>query len=260
MTSPILEVKNLQKHYEVKTGFRKKQTIKALQDVSFSVQPRTTLGIVGETGSGKSTLIKTIMQIVQPTRGDIHIHGQSYKQIPKLEYLKKIQMIFQDPYRSLNPRKKIVDIISEPLIIHTKNSKSQCREMVVEMMEKVGLRSDYIDRYPHMFSGGQRQRIGIARAFIMRPEIILCDEPVSSLDVSIQVQVLNLLMDLQDEFGLTYLFISHDLSVVRHLVDHVAVMKEGEIVEYGSRNQIFSNPEHDYTKLLLSSAPQIFKK
>jgi len=257
MTQPVLEVQNLQKHYEIKTGFRKKKTIEALKGVSFSVMPKTTLGIVGETGCGKSTLAKTIMQIVEPSSGDILIEGKSFKQISKKEYRRKIQMIFQDPYRSLNPRKKAVDIIAEPMVINSDKSKDECHELAVTMMEKVGLRRDYAQRYPHMFSGGQRQRIGIARALIMQPEIVVCDEPVSALDVSIQAQVLNLLMDLQDEFGLTYLFISHDLAVVRHLVDHVAVMNGGEIVEYGTRNQIFFNPQHDYTKLLLSSTPKI---
>jgi dipeptide transport system ATP-binding protein len=257
MSSPILEVKNLKKFYEIKTGFREKSTIKALNDVSFTIQPKTTLGIVGETGCGKSTLAKTLMQIVKPTEGDILLQGTSYQAIAPSDYRKKIQMIFQDPYRSLNPRKKAVDIIAEPMIINSNKSKSECHEMAITMMDKVGLRKDYGQRYPHMFSGGQRQRIGIARALIMQPEIVICDEPVSALDVSIQAQVLNLLMDLQDEFGLTYLFISHDLAVVRHLVDHVAVMNSGEIVEYGTRNQIFFNPQHDYTKLLLSSTPKI---
>jgi dipeptide transport system ATP-binding protein len=166
-------------------------------------------------------------------------------------------MIFQDPYRSLNPRKKAIDIVAEPLVINSGKSKDECRELAYEMMKKVGLRTDYADRYPHMFSGGQRQRIGVARALVMKPEILVCDEPVSALDVSIQAQVINLLIDLQDEFGLTYLFISHDLAVVRHLVDNVAVMNAGEIVEYGTRNQIFFEPKHDYTKTLLASTPKI---
>jgi ABC-type oligopeptide transport system ATPase subunit len=169
-------------------------------------------------------------------------------------------MIFQDPYRSLNPRKKAIEIIAEPLIINTEKSKKECHDLAFEMMEKVGLRSDYAYRYPHMFSGGQRQRIGVARALVMKPEILVCDEPLSALDVSIQAQVINLLIDLQDEFGLTYLFISHDLSVVRHLVDHVAVMNSGEIVEYGTRNQIFFDPQHAYTKTLLASTPKILGK
>ena len=257
MKSPILEVENLKKSYELKTGFRQKEIIRALNGVSFSVQPNATLGIVGETGCGKSTLAKTLMRIVQPTEGDIRLHGESFKGIPKSEYRKKVQMIFQDPYRSLNPRKKAIDIISEPLIINSGKSKNECREISLQMMRKVGLQSDLAERYPHMFSGGQRQRIGIARALVMQPQILVCDEPVSALDVSIQAQVIQLLIDLQDEFGLTYLFISHDLAVVKHLVDHVAVMHAGKIVEYGTRDQIFHDPKHDYTKTLLASSPKI---
>lgn len=253
----ILEVQNLRKHYDVKVGFSEKRTIKALDGVSFSVEAKKTLGIVGETGCGKSTLAKTIMQIVEPSDGDIKIEGVSFRDIAKTAYRKKIQMIFQDPYRSLNPRKKAIDIISEPLVINSGKSKKECHEMAITMMQKVGLRPDYASRYPHMFSGGQRQRIGIARALVMQPEILVCDEPVSALDVSIQAQVINLLIDLQDEFGLTYLFISHDLAVVRHLVDHVAVMNAGQIVEYGTRNEIFFNPQHAYTKTLLASSPKI---
>lgn len=257
MTSPILQVNGLSKNYEVKTGFFEKKTIHALNDVSFSVAPKTTLGIVGETGCGKSTLAKTIMQIVSPTSGDILITGKSYKEISQKDYRRKVQMIFQDPYRSLNPRKKAIDIITEPLVINSDKSKEECRELALTMMQKVGLRSDYANRYPHMFSGGQRQRIGIARALIMQPEIVICDEPVSALDVSIQAQVIDLLIHLQDEFGLTYLFISHDLAVVRHLVDHVAVMNAGKIVEYGTKNEIFFNPQHHYTQTLLASIPKI---
>lgn len=257
---PLLEIRNLQKDYEMKVGFGKKITLRALNEVSLVMPAKTTLGIVGESGCGKSTLAKTILQIIDPTGGDIILEGKSYKDIPKSEYRKKIQMIFQDPYRSLNPRKKAIDIIAEPLVINSKLTNDECRQAAVEMMEKVGLRADFAYRYPHMFSGGQRQRIGIARALIMHPEIIVCDEPVSALDVSIQAQVLNLLMDLQDEFGLTYLFISHDLSVVRHLVDHVAVMYLGKVVEYGTRDQIFFDPKHPYTRALLASTPQIKKE
>lgn len=257
MTIPILKVEGLKKFYDVKTGFNSKTTLKVLNGVSFSVQPKTTLGIVGESGCGKSTLAKAVMQIVSPSAGDIQINGVSYNQIPKAEYRKKVQMVFQDPYRSLNPRKKAIDIIAEPLLINSGKSKSECHSVALEMMKKVGLRPEYANRYPHMFSGGQRQRIGVARALIMQPEILICDEPVSALDVSIQAQVINLLIDLQNEFGLTYVFISHDLSVVRHLADQVAVMYLGEIVEYGTRNQIFDDPKHPYTRALLASTPQI---
>ena len=200
------------------------------------------------------------MQIVSPSGGDMRINDVSYRDIPQNEYRKKIQMIFQDPYRSLNPRKKAIDIITEPLVINSSKSKDECHQVALEMMRKVGLRPEYAQRYPHMFSGGQRQRIGVARALIMQPEIVICDEPVSALDVSIQAQVINLLIDLQNEFGLTYLFISHDLSVVRHLVDQVAVMYLGEIVEYGTRDQIFFDPQHPYTKALLASTPQVHKE
>lgn len=257
---PVLEVSNIHKNYEIKTGFRSKKTLKVLGGISFSVAGQSTLGIVGESGCGKSTLAKTIMQIVPPTSGNILIHGKSYIDIPVKTYRQKIQMIFQDPYRSLNPRKKAIDIISEPLVINTDKTKDECHQEALEMMKKVGLRADYAYRYPHMFSGGQRQRIGIARALIMKPEIIVCDEPVSALDVSIQAQVLNLLMDLQYDFGLTYLFISHDLAVIEHMVDHVAVMYLGKIVEYGSREQIFSDPKHPYTQALLASTPHVKKE
>ncbi len=259
-TKPIIEIKDLRKSYEIKTGFRESKTLKALDGVSFALEPRTTLGIVGESGCGKSTLAKVIQQIVPPTSGDIFLNGTSFREVPQNDYRKKVQMIFQDPYRSLNPRKKAVDIIAEPMLINTDKSKEECREHAIQIMEKVGLRSDYAQRYPHMFSGGQRQRIGIARALIMKPEVVICDEPVSALDVSIQAQVLNLLMDLQNEFGLTYLFISHDLSVVRHLVDNVAVMYLGKIVEYGTRDKIFFDPKHPYTQALLASTPQILKE
>ena len=253
----VLEAKNLSKHYEVRRGGERK-TLKALDGVGFQLKKQETLGIVGESGCGKSTLAKLLMQIESPTSGEIELHGKSLKEIPRGEYLRKVQMIFQDPYGSLNPRKKAGQIIAEPLLINSDLTKTQCLQKAVEMMEKVGLRSEYANRYPHMFSGGQRQRIGIARALMMRPEVLICDEPVSALDVSVQAQVINLLIDLQDQFGLSYIFISHDLSIVRHLVDEMAVMYLGKFVERGSRSQVYENTHHPYTKALLESTPQIF--
>ena len=257
MTTPIIETRGLGMQYEIRSGFQKKKAFKALRGVSIKVFPKKTLGIVGESGCGKSTLAKLILQIIQPYEGDILLDGKSFRDIPKPEYRKVVQMIFQDPYRSLNPRKKAIDIVAEPLYINSSDSKSDSRDKAIEIMKKVGLRSNFAYRYPHMFSGGQRQRLGIARALIMRPKVIVCDEPVSALDVSIQAQVLNLLMDLQDEFDLTYLFISHDLSVVRHLVDDVAVMYLGKVVESGRRDQVFSDPKHPYTQALLASTPNV---
>lgn len=249
----ILEVQNLSKHFEVKSLFRKIGEVKALDNVSIALKSRETLAIVGESGSGKSTLAKCLMQIELPTSGTITLQGKPLSDIPKMEYRRLIQMIFQDPYSSLNPRKKAWQIISEPLQIMFSLDRQGCREAAAQMMTKVGLRSEQLDRYPHMFSGGQRQRLGIARALILKPKILICDEPISALDVSIQAQVLNLLMDLQDEFHLTYLFISHDLSVVRHLADRVVVMQSGKVVETGSRDEVFTEPKHTYTQALLGS-------
>ena len=255
--STLLEVKDLRKTYELRRMFQKPAHVKALDGVGFRLAKGKTLAIVGESGCGKSTLAKCLMLIESITSGEAVFEGRSLGATPAKEWRKQVQMIFQDPYSSLNPRKKCIDIISEPLVIAGEHSRDEIRARAREMMEKVGLRPEFESRYPHMFSGGQRQRIGIARALMLRPKLLICDEPVSALDVSIQAQVLNLLMDLQDEFGLSYLFISHDLSVVRHIADDVLVMYLGQVMEYGPRDEVFKNPQHPYTRALLASHPDL---
>lgn len=261
MSKTVFEIKNLKKHYEINMGlFSKPKIVKALDGVSFNVKKGEILSIVGESGCGKSTTAKLMLKIEEQTSGDIFFEG---KDITKLEgdelseYRKKVQIIFQDPYSSLNPRWKVGQIIGEPLKLNTSMSDKEIKERVLYLMEKVGMLPDWYDRYPHQFSGGQRQRIGIARALALNPEVIVCDEPVSALDVSIQAQVLNLLLDLQKEFNLTYIFISHDLSVVEHISDRIVVMYFGEIVEYADVDTIFEHPEHDYTKKLINAIPII---
>ncbi|MCH1625207.1 dipeptide ABC transporter ATP-binding protein [Fredinandcohnia sp. SECRCQ15] len=238
--------------------FGKKKMLKAVHDVSFAIPEGKTFSLVGESGCGKSTTGRLISRLLLPSEGEIWIDGEeiSKRKESQLKAMrKKVQMIFQDPYASLNPRMKIRDIVGEPLVIHTKLSKVERNKAVSEMLEVVGLSEYHADQYAHEFSGGQRQRIGIARALIMKPQLIIADEPVSALDVSIQSQILNLLKDLQSEFHLTYLFISHDLSVVEHISDHIGVMYLGTIVESGPKEVIFTNPTHPYTKALLSSIP-----
>ena len=253
----MIEVRDLKKHFAVKKFMKPAQSVKALDGVSFSLAPKRTLAVVGESGCGKSTLAKVLLQIEKPSGGDFSIGGKSFSQIDPKEFRKKIQMIFQDPYSSINPRKKAWQIISEPLKINEGLSNEACRARAIELMAQEGLRAEMADRYPHMFSGGQRQRLGIARALALRPEILICDEPISALDVSIQAQVINLLIDLQDQYGLSYIFISHDLSVVRHLADEVLVMYLGKAVEQGDRKAIFEKPIHPYTRALLSATPDI---
>jgi len=253
----ILEVKNLKKHYPIKRPLKETLYVKAIDDISFSIDTHQTLGIVGESGCGKSTLAKTLMKLEAKTEGTIHYDGNEINTLNSKEIFGTIQMIFQDPMSSLNPRKKAWQLIAEPLLINSKLSKKECIKKAQEMMEKVGLRSELAFRYPHMFSGGQRQRIGVARALVLNPKILICDEPISALDVSIQAQVLNLLMSLQDELKLTYLFISHDLSVVNHIADYIMVMYLGKIVEYGPREHVFNNPQHPYTKALIASSPSV---
>ncbi len=255
--STLLEVKDLRKTYELRHLFSKPGLVKALDGVSFTLEKGKTLAVVGESGCGKSTLAKCLMLIEDVTGGVARLEGKSLDETPAQDWRKQVQMIFQDPYSSLNPRRKCLDIISEPLVIQGELSKVEIYARAREMMVKVGLRPEFEMRYPHMFSGGQRQRIGIARALMLRPKLLICDEPVSALDVSIQAQVLNLLMDLQDEFGLSYLFISHDLSVVRHVADHVLVMYLGMVMEYGPRDLIFKSPQNPYTKALLASHPHL---
>lgn len=256
----LLEIKNLKKYFPLKKGLMKKgdMQVKAVDDVSFHIYKGETLGIVGESGSGKSTLGRTIIRLYEPTEGQIYYNGQSIGNLSTrmLDPIRKeMQMVFQDPYASLNPRMRIGKIVSEPLRVQTDMSKEEREQTVLELMGKVGLNEEAIRKFPHEFSGGQRQRIGIARALATKPKFIIADEPVSALDVSVQSQVLNLMQDLQEEFSLTYLFISHDLSVVKHISDRVAVMYLGRIVEIGEKKQIFDNPLHPYTQALLSAIP-----
>ena len=252
---PLVEVRNLSKHFDLGKG----ATLKAVDDISFAIYPGETLGLVGESGSGKSTTGRTLLQLHTPTDGDVLYKGIPVSRLSKGELKtmrRHLQIIFQDPYSSLNPRKKILDIIGEALTIHklVKN-KQQLRARVEELLQLVGLLPEHADRYPHEFSGGQRQRIGIARALAVEPQFIVCDEPLSALDVSIQKQVVDLLQDLQARLGLTYLFIAHDLSMVKHISDRVAVMYGGKIVELAESEELYANPQHPYTKMLLDAIP-----
>ncbi|KGQ33647.1 peptide ABC transporter ATP-binding protein [Gallibacterium anatis] len=259
--APLLEAINLKKYYPVKKGFfAPVQYVKALDGVSFKLQRGKTLAVVGESGCGKSTLGRLLTMIENPTEGELYYQEQNFlvkdNETVKLRR-QKIQIVFQNPYASLNPRKKIGTILDEPLKINTNLSKAQRKEAVLSIMEKVGLRPEFYDRYPHMFSGGQRQRIAIARGLMLNPDIVVADEPVSALDVSVRAQVLNLMMELQETLGLSYVFISHDLSVVEHISDEVMVMYLGRCVEQGTTEQIFGNPRHPYTKALLSATPRL---
>lgn len=260
MSEKILEARNIIRDYETGGGlFGKARTLRAVKDVSFSLERGKTLAIVGESGCGKSTLARIITMIDPPTAGELFIDGKEVdirERGLSAELRQKVQIIFQNPYGSLNPRQKIGDVLGEPLLINTKKSADERRELAMQMLVKVGLAPEHYNRYPHMFSGGQRQRIAIARALMLNPKLLVLDEPVSALDLSVQAQVLNLLADLQDEFGLTYVFISHDLSVVRYIADEVMVMYFGEAVEYGSRDQVFSDPQHEYTKTLFAATPR----
>ena len=257
----VLQAVDLARHYQVSQGmFKGDATVRALAGASFELEAGKTLAVVGESGCGKSTLARVVTLIEQPTSGQLLIDGTdvtgaSGDQLQKLR--QEVQIVFQDPYGSLNPRKKVGTIIEEPAVINTKQSPAERKERAEAMMAKVGLRPEHYSRYPHMFSGGQRQRIAVARALMLQPRILVADEPVSALDVSIQAQVLNLLMDLQDEFNLAYLFISHDLGVVRHIADDVMVMYLGRPVEQGSRDAIFDDPRHPYTRALLASTPAV---
>lgn len=250
----ILKVDEVEKFYPVSKGLGKVQKVQALRGVSLELNQGETLAIVGESGCGKSTLAKVLMKIENVSSGSVFLQGKPLKDISALELSSFVQMVFQDPYSSLNPRKKIFDIIAEPLVIRGVST-VEIRKSVEAVVHQVGLRPEMIERYPHMLSGGQRQRVGIARALITKPQLIVCDEPVSALDVSVQGQVLNLLLDLQRDFNLSYLFISHDLGVVRFIADRVAVMYLGKIVEMGSSHEIFTQARHPYTQLLLRSAP-----
>lgn len=251
----ILKVTNLAKTYRKKNLWGPVQEIKALDGISFEVKKGECLGIVGESGCGKSTLAKTLLGIETETGGVALIEGKSKKEWGEKEWHKKIQMVFQDPYSSLNPRKKVWELIAAPLIIGENMPTKKAKDEALKMIEKVGLRPEMAERYPHMMSGGQRQRIGIARALIVRPAILICDEPVSALDVSIQAQVLNLLIHLQDEFQLSLIFISHDLHVIKHICHSILVMYLGKTAEYGPRDILAHNPLHPYTQALLASIP-----
>jgi len=260
----VLEAIELARHYDVKLGmFGGRATVKALADASFKLTAGKTLAVVGESGCGKSTLARLVTLIEPPTSGHLLIDGADVAKAGDEERRKlrqAVQIVFQDPYGSLNPRKKVGTIIEEPVLINTKQSPAERRERAEAMMAKVGLRPEHYSRYPHMFSGGQRQRIAVARALMLQPRILVADEPVSALDVSIQAQVLNLLMDLQEEFSLAYLFISHDLGVVRHIADEVMVMYLGRPVEQGARDAIFGKAAHPYTRALLASTPAVDPK
>ena len=254
---PIMTAHDLARHYEVGGGIlRKPQTLRAVQSVDFQLYPGKTLAVVGESGCGKSTLARLVTMIEEPTHGTLDIDGNPVKSETWAKLRQTVQIVFQDPYGSLNPRQRIGQILMEPLIINRPEMTASDREAKArEMLTLVGLRPEHFDRYPHMFSGGQRQRIAIARGLMLDPKILVLDEPVSALDVSIQSPVLNLLVELQERLNLAYLFISHDLSVVRHIADEVIVMYLGRALERGNKDEIFANPKHPYTKALLSATP-----
>lgn len=265
MTAHLLEVKNLTKHFALNTDIISRMvgrslTLKAVDDISFYIKPGETLGLVGESGCGKSTTGRLITRLIEPTSGEVKLKGENllaFGSERKREMRKSIQLVFQDPYASLNPRKTIMQTLARPLEVHElAGTWHEQRERVLELLNLVGLGHEHIDRYPHEFSGGQRQRIAIARALAVSPELVIGDEPVSALDVSIQAQILNLFRELQEKFNLTYLFIAHDLSVIRHISDRVAVMYVGKIVESGPVDNIFARPRHPYTQALLAAVPE----
>jgi len=265
--APLLRVRGLSKHFPIMSrGFFRKETgkVKAVDEVGFDLRRGETLGLVGESGSGKTTCARTILRALRPTAGEVWFESRggavdlAHVTDSELKPLRQeMQMIFQDPYSSLNPRMTVGEIVGEPLVIHRLATGSEREDRVVAILKKVGLKPEHRQRYPHAFSGGQRQRIGIARALIMHPSFVVADEAVSALDVSVQAQVINLLEDLQEEFGLTYLFVAHDLSVVRHICDRVAVMYAGRVVELAETEQLFQNPRHPYTRALLSAVPEL---
>lgn len=260
MTDLLLQVEHLKKYFPIRSGLFDRQIgeVKAVDDISFTVRKGETLGIVGESGCGKSTTGRMLMRLIEPTDGKVIFDGKDVTSLSQTEMRKlrrELQMVFQDPYASLNPRHTVEKILEEPLIVHGIGNSNERKKLVAEMLETVGLSSYHAKRYPHQFSGGQRQRIGIARALMTKPKLIIADEPVSALDVSIQSQVLNLLEDLQKEFGLTYIFIAHDLGVVRHISDRVGVMYLGRLVEIADGDSLYEEPLHPYTRALLAAVP-----
>ncbi len=269
----IIEIQNLVQNFRLTKGLldevklkggklvRDRVVVKAVNDISFNIKRGSVCSLVGESGCGKSTTARTIIKLINPKSGSITFEGQDitgYNREQMLPVRKEMQMIFQDPYASLNPRSRVVDIIAEPMVFHKiEENAATAKERAVELLQRVGIRPEQVSRYPHQFSGGQRQRIGIARALSVNPKFIIADEPVSALDVSIQAQILNLMMDLQEEFGFSYLFIAHNLSVVKHISDNVGIMYLGKIVEMGGKKDVFANPKHPYTEALLNSIPKI---
>jgi oligopeptide transport system ATP-binding protein len=257
----LLEVEDLVKHFPIKRGLlidRQVGEVKAVDGVSLSIARGETLGLVGESGSGKSTLCRVALQLLKPTSGSVRFEGREIAGLGRRDMRplrRQMQMVFQDPYASLNPRKRVSQIIGDPLRRQGVGSSAERRRRVHELLERVGLASEHYDRYPHEFSGGQRQRIGIARALALKPTLIVADEPVSALDVSIRAQIVNLLADLQEEFGLSYLFVAHDIGIVRHVSDRIAVMHDGKIVEQGTADQVCENPKDPYTRSLLAAVP-----
>jgi oligopeptide transport system ATP-binding protein len=257
----ILRVEDLRKEFPVRSGFlveRVTHTVNAVDGVSFEIQEGKTLGLVGESGSGKSTTGYCILQLIKPTAGSVRFQGKELTKLGREDVRRmrrEMQIVFQDPYSSLDPRMTVGDIVAEPLEVHGVGTRRGRRSRVRELLDVVGFNPDYGNRYPHEFSGGQRQRVGVARALALNPSLIVCDEPVSALDVSIQAQILNLLKDLQRDFGLTYLFISHDLAVVRGMSDDIAVMKDGKIVETGTADEVYEHAKHEYTRALLAAVP-----
>jgi oligopeptide transport system ATP-binding protein len=257
----LLQVRDLRKEFPVRSGFmieRVTHSVKAVDGVSFEIAEGRTLGLVGESGSGKSTTGYCVLQLIKPTAGSIRFKGKELTELGREQMRKmrrELQIVFQDPYSSLDPRMTVGDIVAEPLEVHGVGGRRDRRARVRELLDVVGFNPDYSNRYPHEFSGGQRQRVGVARALALNPSLIVCDEPVSALDVSIQAQILNLLKDLQRDFGLTYLFISHDLAVVRSMSDDIAVMKDGQIVETGPADDVYEHPKHEYTRALLNAVP-----
>ncbi|MDC0498474.1 ATP-binding cassette domain-containing protein [Alphaproteobacteria bacterium] len=261
----MIEIKNLKKYFPIKGGFfnSKKGDVKAVENITFKIPEGEILGLVGESGSGKTTLGRSIIRLIEPSEGEIYYNDKNilkFNEKDMRSLRKEFQIIFQDPYASLDPRKKIFDIISQGLKIHTKMTKQEIYEKVSSIIKEVGLQEEHLNRYPHEFSGGQRQRIGIARALVLDPKFIIADEPVSALDVTIQAQILKLILELKEKYSLTILFISHDLSVINQIADRVMVMYLGHLVEIASTKKLFSNPKHPYTKSLIETAPQIFRK